>query len=298
MNKEILKVSVLIAVYNEELYLESCLQSISALNYPSVEVVVVDDYSTDNTFQIAQEFSRASQVEVIVSRSKKKGKASAFNQAFELSSGDVVTLLGGDDTVTDKYISDRVSYFKDPHQAIVVMGKYLTMSNDPKFDGVLAPISWDNNRNFSGGLMMMSRCLANKAFPVPESLPSEDGWIGLHARFQSSVIYVDSTILNYRIHGGNSVNRRATFIEASERISSRRNAELKFFDKYKDILSQENLRELKNDIKVEELRREGRVLSLLFMQSVSLSVRSRALSHAHPIAYWLRFKFFRLFSGL
>lgn len=46
------KVSVLIVNYNNSIYLERCIRSVKCQNYKNIEIIVVDDYSTDNSLEI------------------------------------------------------------------------------------------------------------------------------------------------------------------------------------------------------------------------------------------------------
>src|SRR3954462_15159876 len=87
-------VSVLIPAYNAERWIADTLASALAQTWPRVEIVVVDDGSTDATLAIARRFASPS-VEIVSQRNQ--GAAAARNRALAVSQGDYVQWLDADD---------------------------------------------------------------------------------------------------------------------------------------------------------------------------------------------------------
>ena len=88
-----LKMSIIIPAYNEEVTIASCIKSMLSLNYPSYEVIVIDDGSSDNTFREASKYSEKG---VKVIRQKNTGKPGAINTGIQNSSGEVVITVDAD----------------------------------------------------------------------------------------------------------------------------------------------------------------------------------------------------------
>ena len=86
-------VSILINNHNYGRYLRACIASALAQSYPSVEVVVVDDGSTDDSVAIIRSYG----TDVVAVCQENGGQASAFNAGFAASRGDIVCLLDSDD---------------------------------------------------------------------------------------------------------------------------------------------------------------------------------------------------------
>jgi glycosyltransferase involved in cell wall biosynthesis len=86
-------VSILIPCYNAEKYVGEAIESALAQTYPNVEVIVVDDGSTDGSLGVIKSFSSRIRWETGPNR----GGCAARNRAFELSHGDFVQFLDGDD---------------------------------------------------------------------------------------------------------------------------------------------------------------------------------------------------------
>ncbi|WP_170426139.1 glycosyltransferase [Ruegeria arenilitoris] len=112
------KVSVVVVSYNHERYILDCLKSIAAQSYPSLEVICVDDGSSDNSFQIAQSFS---EVEVQAFSKKNGGPSDAINFGLERATGDICILTSADDILLPGSIEERVRLL-DHSEADIVCG--------------------------------------------------------------------------------------------------------------------------------------------------------------------------------
>jgi glycosyltransferase involved in cell wall biosynthesis len=93
MNGTTAGVSVIVPVYNGERYLAQAIESILAQTLPPIEIIVIDDGSSDNSSGIAQEFGQP----VRCLRQKNQGISAARNRGIELSSGQYLAFLDADD---------------------------------------------------------------------------------------------------------------------------------------------------------------------------------------------------------
>jgi glycosyltransferase involved in cell wall biosynthesis len=89
-------VAVVIPLYNHEKYIEYALQSVVEQSYRVSEIVIVDDGSTDNSFQIARKILSGKEG-VILKRQKNSGTASALNNAIAATSCEWIAVLNSDD---------------------------------------------------------------------------------------------------------------------------------------------------------------------------------------------------------
>ena len=91
------KVSVIIPAYNVEKYIGQCLESVCNQSYGNIQIIVVDDGSTDRTLDIINEYSqRDSRIDIIIKDNG--GVSSARNLALKHVSGEYIAFLDGDDT--------------------------------------------------------------------------------------------------------------------------------------------------------------------------------------------------------
>ena len=98
-------VSVLIPLYNAEQYIEDTIIRLKKQTYPNIEVIIVDDHSTDKSLKIAQKYV-SEQVHVYVN--PKKGGNSARNYAFLQSRGEDVKFIDADDFCSDNMIKSQM----------------------------------------------------------------------------------------------------------------------------------------------------------------------------------------------
>jgi glycosyltransferase involved in cell wall biosynthesis len=108
-------VSVIIPVYNGEKYILNALNCVINQTYRPLEVVVFDDASTDNTFDLATEFfNTESNINVILRKSNNespKGPGFGRNEAILLSTGSILCHLDVDDEMDSARIEKQVNLY-------------------------------------------------------------------------------------------------------------------------------------------------------------------------------------------
>ena len=105
------KISVLVPIYNAEKYIEKCLDSIVNQTYENIEIVLIEDGSTDNSLEIIKEYSKQDKRIKIISI-KNNGVADARNKALENATGDYVTFVDSDDYVEKDYVETLYTNLK------------------------------------------------------------------------------------------------------------------------------------------------------------------------------------------
>ena len=110
--------SVIIPVYNGELYLAEALDSVFAQDYRPIEVIVVDDGSTDGTATVANEYSQVHYL-----HQPNQGPPVARNTGLSYCTGDLITLLDADDLWVPGKLSMQVAYLEAHPEAGCVIGK-------------------------------------------------------------------------------------------------------------------------------------------------------------------------------
>ena len=90
------KVSVIIPVYNAGKYLEECLNSVCAQTLKEIEIICVDDGSTDNSMEILHSFADRDE-RLIIFNEKNSGAGAARNRGLEIAKGEYLSFLDADD---------------------------------------------------------------------------------------------------------------------------------------------------------------------------------------------------------
>ena len=96
-------ISVIIPAYNNEAFLEDCLQSLLEQTYPHFEAIVIDDGSLDNTWELCKKLQkRDSRIRIF--RQKHQGVSITRNRGIELASGNYFVFLDGDDMLHPDFL--------------------------------------------------------------------------------------------------------------------------------------------------------------------------------------------------
>ena len=98
-------VSVIIPVYNVEKYLEKCLDSVLSQTFKNLEIILVDDGSTDGSSKIIDTYSlKDSRIKVI--HKENGGVSSARNKGLEVATGEYVCFIDSDDIIEENFIEE------------------------------------------------------------------------------------------------------------------------------------------------------------------------------------------------
>lgn len=99
-----MKVSIIVPVYNGHDFLERCLDSVVNQVYKNIEIIIVDDASTDDTKEIIKKYSEKDKRIIPFYQSENKGVSAARNTGLKAATGDYIVFLDSDDTITKEAI--------------------------------------------------------------------------------------------------------------------------------------------------------------------------------------------------
>lgn len=115
------RVSVIVVTYNNLSYTRSCLESLDRhSDWPNLEVIVVDNASSDGSREFLEAWSHAGQLRQVILNEDNRGFAAANNQGLALATGDYMVLLNNDTFVTRGWVRGLVSHLRrDPTAGLV-----------------------------------------------------------------------------------------------------------------------------------------------------------------------------------
>ena len=105
------KVSVLVAVYNSELYVGKCLDSLCRQTITDIQIIAVDDGSTDHSLDILRRYEAMDQRIEVVELAVNCGQAHARNIALQQARGEYICFLDSDDWMADDALEEAVRVF-------------------------------------------------------------------------------------------------------------------------------------------------------------------------------------------
>lgn len=214
------KVSILVPCYNSERFIAETLDSCLSQTYRNIEIIVVDDGSTDNSFELARRFESSI---VKVYRQNNSGACAARNHAFSRSSGDYVVYLDADDIISPYFIEEHIMRLCDTDGRCVSFGKWdkfrlsieeATFPLRPFYKDYKKPFQllidlWETGGMLQTSCYMVSRQLVNESGGWRENLLlNQDGdFFSRILMIASEAYFVPNAKVYYRKGGYASVSK-------------------------------------------------------------------------------------------
>jgi glycosyltransferase involved in cell wall biosynthesis len=228
-------VSIGVASFNNALYIRETLDSIRGLNYPHIELIIIDDLSTDSSIEVIEEwlYEHANFNARLIRHTQNQGLCRVCNRFVEEANGKYLSLIGSDDNYLPDKLNVQVAMLEaappkvgvvfsdvskiDPAGNIIVPSVYATGQIVPSSGDVWLPML---QTNFIGAMTtLVRRSCFESVGPYDESLAYEDWdmWIRLARKFH--FLYQPQVTAHYRIHGSSAMfQRRAQMAETNMRI--------------------------------------------------------------------------------
>lgn len=287
------KISILLAVYNGEDFIEESICSVINQTYKNWELIVVDNGSTDNTYEIVKKFT-INDERISLYNLSEKGKCKAYNFAYLNSKGDFICFLAADDTLPENSIELRIKPILNKSGYSTCLLK--TFSDNPKFNDLIFPKNI-LKPNLSGGSIFFTRDLADKIFPIPENLPNEDTWTSISLEAFSNYNHIPEVLYNYRIHSYNSFGYDLSFSQKRMKYIERMNAYILFRQKWGDINNLKFNKFINSFIIGLNYCRNKNILGLIFLKNLNLKNKLIFIYYSSSFLFQIRNKYFKFFSG-
>ena len=239
-------VSVIISSYNYERFLEEAIDSALDQTYSNVEVIVVDDGSTDDSRRIIAGYGKR-----IVTVSKENGgQASACNVGFQASKGEIVIFLDADDMLLPATVQRVVAAFQSKSGVAKVQYRLQIVNSSAKPIGEFMPAStspmpsgdmrqsliehdgyyvWPSTSGNAFAAVVLRRIM-----PIPENVyrGMPDIYLCNLSALFGQVISLEKPGVLYRVHGGNNYYRPCGAVEIDSYIDLWRTEFLATSDAY------------------------------------------------------------------
>lgn len=208
-------VSVILPSYNVDKYISKCLNSILTQTFQELEVLVVDDESTDNTRSIALDFAKNDE-RVRIIEQRHTGPSEARNTGIKNAYGKYIIFIDPDDWIESSMLEDMVNLAEKHNADIVIGGVCVEYEDEGRTENFSfqEKVFFSNNDNF--GLLFwnlmkvkLSHYVWNRIFRAdlikenglefPLILPSEDLFFNIDAFNSAQTIVTTSNIYNHYI---------------------------------------------------------------------------------------------------
>jgi glycosyltransferase involved in cell wall biosynthesis len=233
-----MSVSVAMATYNGQKYLDRQLESLAGQIYPPAELVVTDDASEDRTLSIIEDFSRRSPFPVrIWQNTARIGYRKNFMQASSLCRSDLIAFCDQDDRWYPNKIATCVELFGNSEILLVYHNADVVSSDGAFFDrleefaakhSVSLPSSVNPMSHAMGFTQMFRRTMVQFSalwqysldHNHPDQPMAHDQWFFFLASVFGQIAYVDEPLAAYVQHGDNAFGWRATMQPLRKVISA------------------------------------------------------------------------------
>jgi glycosyltransferase involved in cell wall biosynthesis len=203
-----MKVSVAMATYNGEKYLEQQIDSILSQLGNEDELIISDDHSSDQTLSIIEKFMKDDH-RVKLYMNDESGVTSNFENAIKRTKNEIIFLSDQDDVWKPEKVKTVKDYYVKNPQIQMIMSDITVVDNqlNPtiesfyEFRGSRAGVLKNIIKNsYIGCAMSFKKELKTKILPIPRNVPMHDMWIGLVADMNKSALLIPEKLIYYRRH--------------------------------------------------------------------------------------------------
>lgn len=172
-------ISIIVPVYNVEKYLGKCLESLLNQTYKNLEIILIDDGSTDNSGKLCDIYQKQDN-RVVVIHKENGGISSARNAGIEIAKGDYIALVDSDDYVSCEYCEKmlnalitnnaevaicKLHSFRENEKVILENKEYEEEITTPE-ETIRKSIIIESHYNCAGGKMVARDLMKKHPFPL------------------------------------------------------------------------------------------------------------------------------------
>ncbi|MCW4000980.1 MAG: glycosyltransferase [Candidatus Bathyarchaeota archaeon] len=213
-------VSAMMGSYNYGRYLDEAIQSVLNQTFKDLELIIIDDGSTDGSQKIIEKYQSADPRVKAVFHSKNMGIPRTINDAFTLARGKYVAFIGSDDVWAPAKLERQLAVM-EKHPDAIVWSQAQIIDADGALTGQLVTDLLRTPKQKSGNLFqellredvvfgqsLLVKAETAKKFPFDETLRFvNDHLFFVQLAKQHPFIFIDEPLVKYRIHGQNATSK-------------------------------------------------------------------------------------------
>jgi alpha-1,3-rhamnosyltransferase len=214
-------ISVLVPSYNHVAYLEETVRSIWKQQYPALELIIVDDGSTDGTCELAESLKKHSPISMTVIRQDNRGITKTLNRALKLSQGEFVAVIASDDLFAPSRFDAQIELLIRRPSVKVVYGNGIVLGSNRRIHGdvtrgllkqspvIISRYLLTNVSPLYTQTCLFRRQLLDQIGGWDEELLSDDWALNIRVfkhlvEYGGEHAFLDDDVVFYRLHSGNS----------------------------------------------------------------------------------------------
>lgn len=205
-----MKVSIIIPCFNAEKTISKCLDSVINQTYKNIEIIIINDASTDDTLNTINNYKKNYKNLIIIDHKTNKGIGFSRNEGIKKATGEVISFVDSDDFINNNMIEIMVNKMSEDKSdlAICDFNKYVSdslLENEYNFNNSLTNFKSSPNLIMDINLspwnkLYKKELLINNLFP--EDLKYEDAIVVIKAlKNAKKISIIDQKLYNYIVHG-------------------------------------------------------------------------------------------------
>lgn len=211
-------VSVVMPAYNAEKYIEFAIESVLRQTYANLELIIIEDCSTDNTYQVIQNY-QDKRIKIL-KNDRNMGIAYSTNKGIGASQGEYIALLDDDDIAVENRLEMQVKYLRQ-HREIDILGghsakiddkgKIIGFANTPRHNPqYIKAMLLFGNLDFCNSTAMIRRQFVEKnhLFYRENCYGMQDFRFYMESSKVGNISSIGNLLLYYRVHNQNETRRR------------------------------------------------------------------------------------------
>lgn len=186
------KISVVVPIYNVERYVSKCIESIQNQNYKNLDIILVDDGSTDNSGMICDRYAQSDK-RIRVIHKENGGQISARKAGIDIAVGDYIIAVDGDDWIEEDWVDGLVKYSSISECDMYYMDGILRETNGQCYDTAMNL----ENRLFLGAEIennVIPMLLQFECGPIKKIKLDAVSWAYKRELIKKQVKYVDNRL--------------------------------------------------------------------------------------------------------
>ena len=220
-----MKVSIIIPVYNTEKYLRECINSALNQTYSDIEIIAVNDGSTDSSLNILKEYDK----KISIIDKKNGGTASALNAGIRKMTGEWFKWISSDDYLEKNAVEELINGAKvvgNESKNLIFYGNEDFIDEDGKIIGEYMEQNRNNLTNFEQGVILLNNNFGSPATSlIHKSVFTKCGlfnekvgyyedyefWLRCVLLFNYNLFFIPKKIVKYRIHSHSTSSTKLVY---------------------------------------------------------------------------------------
>ena len=225
------KLSVIMPVYNGELYIEEAINSLLNQTFTDFDLIILNDNSNDSTVSIIEKFQKTDNRIILISKTKNQGPANLRNEGIDIAKTEYIALLDADDIALPTRFEKQIKVL-DANPNLGLCGTWFTIFGDKKEKILRHSVEHDalkvqflHSCGLGNSTVMFRKSMLGNLRFEHQYVPAED--YGLWSEFisKSEFYNIPESLVRYRWHPGNISQTKEENLRIAEVLIKKRQLE-------------------------------------------------------------------------